>query len=136
MIEPSEIGTKVTVRCADIPAGIDPEDHAVGLASSLANLAKFTESKENDYAGHCVDADQAIHQSMLAYRRSRHQALIDINATASSQKQTWLQSAQHFRDHGIGTSFVVPTQEVCLANLHRLSIHKVTQHLLPVDTKR
>jgi uncharacterized protein YndB with AHSA1/START domain len=35
-----EVGAIVTVRCTDVPAGIDPEDHAVGLASSLAQLEK------------------------------------------------------------------------------------------------
>lgn len=33
-----EVGTLVTVRCTNVPPGIDPRDHAVGLASSLANL--------------------------------------------------------------------------------------------------
>jgi uncharacterized protein YndB with AHSA1/START domain len=36
-------GTDVTVTCTDVPDGIRPEDHAAGLASSLANLAHFTE---------------------------------------------------------------------------------------------
>ena len=36
-------GTRVDVRCENVPKGISPEDHAVGLASSLANLAKFCE---------------------------------------------------------------------------------------------
>ena len=36
-------GTDVTVTCSDVPEGIRPEDHAAGLASSLANLARFTE---------------------------------------------------------------------------------------------
>jgi uncharacterized protein YndB with AHSA1/START domain len=36
-------GTRVEVRAADVPAGISPEDHAAGLASSLANLAAFVE---------------------------------------------------------------------------------------------
>lgn len=35
-------GTEVTVRCEDVPEGIRPEDHQVGLASTLDNLAKFT----------------------------------------------------------------------------------------------
>ena len=33
--------TEVTIRADDVPAGISPEDHAAGLASSLANLADF-----------------------------------------------------------------------------------------------
>lgn len=36
-------GTRVEVRCENVPRGIRPEDHAAGLASSLANLAKFCE---------------------------------------------------------------------------------------------
>jgi uncharacterized protein YndB with AHSA1/START domain len=36
-------GTRVEIRAADVPAGISPEDHAAGLASSLANLAAFVE---------------------------------------------------------------------------------------------
>jgi RimJ/RimL family protein N-acetyltransferase/uncharacterized protein YndB with AHSA1/START domain len=36
-------GTRVSVRCEDVPAGIRPEDHEAGLASSLANLARFVE---------------------------------------------------------------------------------------------
>ncbi|HWI30838.1 MAG TPA: SRPBCC domain-containing protein [Microbacterium sp.] len=35
-----EAGTLVTVRATDVPDGIDPHDHAVGLASSLAQLEK------------------------------------------------------------------------------------------------
>lgn len=38
-------GTRVEIRADDVPAGISPEDHAVGLASSLANLADFLESR-------------------------------------------------------------------------------------------
>jgi putative addiction module component (TIGR02574 family) len=34
-------GTEVTVRCENVPAGIRPEDHAKGLASTLENLAAF-----------------------------------------------------------------------------------------------
>lgn len=36
-------GTYVDVAATDVPAGIDPADHAVGLASSLANLARLVE---------------------------------------------------------------------------------------------
>jgi uncharacterized protein YndB with AHSA1/START domain len=36
-------GTKVTIRCDDVPAGIRPGDHQAGLASTLENLARFTE---------------------------------------------------------------------------------------------
>lgn len=38
-----EDGTEVTVACADVPSGISAEDHAVGIASSLANLAAYAE---------------------------------------------------------------------------------------------
>lgn len=36
-------GTRVEVRAEDVPAGITPEDHALGMASSLANLATYVE---------------------------------------------------------------------------------------------
>jgi uncharacterized protein YndB with AHSA1/START domain len=36
-------GTRVDVRCENVPRGIRPQDHAAGLSSSLANLAKFCE---------------------------------------------------------------------------------------------
>jgi uncharacterized protein YndB with AHSA1/START domain len=36
-------GTRVDIRADDVPAGISPEDHAAGLASSLANLATYLE---------------------------------------------------------------------------------------------
>ncbi|MEV6607012.1 SRPBCC family protein [Kutzneria sp. NPDC051319] len=34
-------GTKVEIRADDVPDGISAADHAVGLASSLANLAAY-----------------------------------------------------------------------------------------------
>lgn len=37
-------GTEITVQATDVPPGISPEDHAEGLASSLANLAALLES--------------------------------------------------------------------------------------------
>lgn len=43
--EPTKEGTLVTVRCKDVPTGIRPEDHEVGLNSTLANLAAFLESE-------------------------------------------------------------------------------------------
>ncbi len=43
--EPSEDGTRVTVRAEHVPEGIRPEDHQAGLTSSLANLARFTEAR-------------------------------------------------------------------------------------------
>ena len=36
-------GTRVDVTAADVPYGISEEDHAAGLASSLANLATYLE---------------------------------------------------------------------------------------------
>ena len=36
-------GARVEVRADDVPAGIPAEDHAAGLASSLANLAAYVE---------------------------------------------------------------------------------------------
>jgi hypothetical protein len=40
---PTADGTEVSVRCEDVPEGIREEDHAVGLASTLENLAAFAE---------------------------------------------------------------------------------------------
>lgn len=37
-------GTRVEIVADDVPDGISAEDHAVGLASSLENLARFVES--------------------------------------------------------------------------------------------
>lgn len=34
-------GTRVDIRAENVPAGISAEDHAAGLASSLANLATY-----------------------------------------------------------------------------------------------
>jgi uncharacterized protein YndB with AHSA1/START domain len=36
-------GTRVDITADDVPDGISAEDHAVGLASSLANLARYVE---------------------------------------------------------------------------------------------
>ena len=38
-------GTRVSIRAEHVPPGISPEDHAAGLASSLANLAAYVESR-------------------------------------------------------------------------------------------
>jgi uncharacterized protein YndB with AHSA1/START domain len=38
-----EDGTRVEIRADNVPAGISAEDHAAGLASSLANLAAYLE---------------------------------------------------------------------------------------------
>lgn len=37
-------GTRVEIRADDVPDGISAEDHAVGLTSSLANLAAYVEN--------------------------------------------------------------------------------------------
>ena len=37
-------GTRVVIRADDVPTGISPEDHAVGMQSSLDNLAAFVEA--------------------------------------------------------------------------------------------
>jgi uncharacterized protein YndB with AHSA1/START domain len=38
-----DAGTRVDIRADDVPAGISAEDHAAGLASSLAHLAAHLE---------------------------------------------------------------------------------------------
>lgn len=38
-----DAGTRVDIRAEDVPEGISAEDHAAGLASSLANLARYLE---------------------------------------------------------------------------------------------
>ncbi len=40
-LEAVDAGTRVDIRADDVPAGISAEDHAAGLASSLANLAAY-----------------------------------------------------------------------------------------------
>ena len=42
-LEPEAGGTRVTVTAENVPAGIDPEEHQTGMASSLENLARYTE---------------------------------------------------------------------------------------------
>ncbi|MFI7482300.1 SRPBCC family protein [Kocuria sp. M1R5S2] len=42
-LAPAGTGTRVEVRADDVPAGISAADHAAGLASSLANLARHVE---------------------------------------------------------------------------------------------
>jgi uncharacterized protein YndB with AHSA1/START domain len=37
--------TNVTIACENVPKGISPSDHQLGLRSSLENLAAFTESR-------------------------------------------------------------------------------------------
>jgi len=45
-LRPTEEGTLVTVRVEGVPPGIRPEDHEVGLNSSLANLAIYLEDEK------------------------------------------------------------------------------------------
>ena len=40
-VTPVDAGTCVEIRADDVPDGISAEDHAAGLASSLANLASY-----------------------------------------------------------------------------------------------
>ncbi|MFV2021219.1 SRPBCC family protein [Micromonospora sp. LOL_023] len=42
-VSPAGNGTRVAIRADGVPAGIRAEDHAAGLASSLANLATYLE---------------------------------------------------------------------------------------------
>jgi uncharacterized protein YndB with AHSA1/START domain len=42
-LEPVAECTKVTFTCENVPMGISAEDHEEGIASSLENLANFTE---------------------------------------------------------------------------------------------
>jgi uncharacterized protein YndB with AHSA1/START domain len=41
IVPPVEGGTRIEIRADDVPAGISAEDHTVGLASSLRNLATY-----------------------------------------------------------------------------------------------
>ncbi len=43
-LSPEDGATRVQIRADDVPAGISPEDHASGMESSLANLARFVEA--------------------------------------------------------------------------------------------
>lgn len=45
-----EGGTRVDITATDVPDGISEEDHATGLASSLANLAGYLEREKPDSA--------------------------------------------------------------------------------------
>lgn len=36
-------GTEVIISCTNVPSGISPSDHQIGLASSLDSLAAYTE---------------------------------------------------------------------------------------------
>lgn len=43
-----DTGTRVEIRAEDVPDGISAEDHAAGLAASLANLAAYFERGAKD----------------------------------------------------------------------------------------
>jgi uncharacterized protein YndB with AHSA1/START domain len=45
-LAPLEDGTEVTIRCDGVPPGIRPDDHAAGIASTLAKLADLTEGTD------------------------------------------------------------------------------------------
>lgn len=47
-VTPVDTGTRVEIRADDVPDGISVEDHAAGLASSLANLAAYLERSAKD----------------------------------------------------------------------------------------
>lgn len=42
-LTPVPTGTEVTIVCTDVPSAIRAEDHQKGIASTLENLAAFTE---------------------------------------------------------------------------------------------
>ena len=44
-LRPAMGGTNVAVAAENVPSGISPHDHQVGMASSLANLARYVEYK-------------------------------------------------------------------------------------------
>lgn len=44
-VAPADAGSLVRIRAEQVPAGISAADHAVGLASSLANLAAYLEGR-------------------------------------------------------------------------------------------
>jgi uncharacterized protein YndB with AHSA1/START domain len=47
-------GTRVDITADAVPHGISAEDHAAGLASSLANLAEYLEGETDDPFGRRV----------------------------------------------------------------------------------
>jgi uncharacterized protein YndB with AHSA1/START domain len=46
-----DTGTRVEIRADDVPDGISAEDHATGLASSLANLAAYLQEGASQVSG-------------------------------------------------------------------------------------
>ena len=47
-VSATDEGTRVDIRADDVPVGISAEDHAVGLASSLANLDAYVQQGTED----------------------------------------------------------------------------------------
>lgn len=43
MLRPGTDGTMVTIWAENVPPGISPEDHTLGMRSTLENLARFVE---------------------------------------------------------------------------------------------
>ena len=46
VFESTQNGTLVTVRCEEVPVGIEAQDHEAGLQSTLNNLAAFAEARK------------------------------------------------------------------------------------------
>lgn len=44
--DPEAGGTRVRIRAEDVPPGIRPEDHQAGFRSSLDNLARYVERRD------------------------------------------------------------------------------------------
>ena len=47
-LDPVAGGTEVTIRCDNVPPGINPHDHAAGMDFSLGNLADFLANPDHD----------------------------------------------------------------------------------------
>jgi uncharacterized protein YndB with AHSA1/START domain len=46
-LSPVDAGTRVEIRADNVPQGISADDHAAGMASSLANLAAYIEEQSD-----------------------------------------------------------------------------------------
>ena len=44
-LDPVAGGTEVSIVCEEVPSGISAADHEAGMASTLENLARFTEGR-------------------------------------------------------------------------------------------
>ena len=51
-LSPTPDGTEVTIIGENVPAGIKPDDHQKGMASTLANLASYTERTRKGSLNH------------------------------------------------------------------------------------